>query len=148
LPISFSATAFVGSQVVPVPVPVVVVVDGLVVVEAAFFFVDAELFFVDDEFLAVVVVLFVFGPFALLTSPVDVGLPFGEDVVVVLVVFVVFGADPLFVFGAASIFTDRAVAAASATGSAIHLLIRMDTCLLGATVEQAAYPVQKRNWGT
>jgi hypothetical protein len=133
----------VGSQVVPVPVPVVVVV-GVVVVEAAFFFVDAELFFVDDAFLDV---LFVFGPFALLTSPVDVGLPFGDDVVVVLVVFVVFGADALFVFGAASIFTDRAVAATSATGSAIHLLIRMDTCLLGATVEQATCPVQKRDPG-
>jgi hypothetical protein len=102
----------------------------VVVDELFFLVVVVELFFDEPEFFAVVVV-FDFGPFALLTSPADVVLPFGEDVVfVVLVVFVVFGADALFAFGAASMFTERAAAATSATGSAIHLLIRMDTCLL------------------
>jgi hypothetical protein len=133
----------VGFQVVPVPLVVVVEVVAVGVVDDAFFFVDPGPVFFDDALLAVVVVVvFVFGPFALLTPPEEVVWPLGEGVVVVLVVL---GFPALPDFGAASRFTDRAAAPTSATGNAIHLLIRMDTCPPAVTVEQAPYPFQNRD---
>src|SRR5688572_4880517 len=90
---SFSATALVGFHAVP---DVVVVVDVAAVVEAVFF---------DEP--VVLAVDFAEGPFGAF-----------------VVVFVVLGElDLAFPCGAASTLSARAVAATSAAGTAIHLVI-------------------------